>query len=980
LTGKLTPLPVVYLDEREHQQLQARNASLEQVRAQETVGALVFNQLLDVPFENAYQPTSLASVHLSEKSASAARSFDDPVFRGVYSGSFVSSVPNSYIGAGYGLAINEYTWTLPENAGTGRHLLVVGDPDQRYPEFFGGDDPKVLYLETPGDQITLKLEVTEKTNWSVRLNGEVYAEGTAPATDLQYIVFSTPILQSSSVGEFNVDLSTQYSVPGRVISERQFAGVYTQKKLTFAQSFPTFSPDQTESVEFFNTIVWSDGGALETPVWEILGEDDEVLASGTSSIINATWNPLADSGNLQEGVFIGVPVGVRIKALAYKKNEFIDWDQANSVSRDVDYEVVQNFGPPGELKIINLLLNPEIPFQSQGDSVEMTADIVAVGMEDLTDEDIKWWVELIRPDGQPATRDPIAQGVGFRVEAEWDGTIEGVPVENPGSYSFDVRAATCSSGSIAPQQVRGQQIGEQCSVAQIQVPIGIPVSIEEVTFAGNREGEKTANGPYEVYDYINRIAPNDQPHWKRDGNALVPGVMKAGEDIYAIVKFNVTDTRGDFDEILVTVRQSLPFSGGAAISYLQLGRGVWNEPQVIRLGSVSTVGRWPVTIDFKVEIETRSGATGEIVLTAPGRSSGKKLRLYTVFGPQPEETQNTSNVAGGEFIWYHPDRFEDDVPVSGPGEAGVPTRSPLDLATHWASGIEPTSANYKTAIKQLAEGLYRDGGYKDYSWTKMFDSGQSSLQFYEMLANDQIECPDVGVLLKVLSNGIGIPARTRRFEDAENLAGRLLGIKPKRLFSVYLRPIGVTENFNDNLAPDLLPPKDIAKTKFLDSANGCEPADKVIDPVTDSPIPAPGRTFTIHQWVQFAWEFHMVTDLDGTVVDGCAKVSDVGSKLVANPDYFLNQLNVNSPAVLEWSLRKKFSYFAPPALLENTKPDFGSTFSPVEESFEDLPYRTYLAKLLYGYLDSETLRATKGYNDFDFASTSIVIERVELVR
>ena len=63
------------------------------------------------------------------------------------------------------------------------------------------------------------------------------------------------------------------------------------------------------------------------------------------------------------------------------------------------------------LKIVNVKLDPDPPFQNQGDSVDLTAEVLAVGLGDLEDEDINWWVELLGPDGLPATEDPIATGI-----------------------------------------------------------------------------------------------------------------------------------------------------------------------------------------------------------------------------------------------------------------------------------------------------------------------------------------------------------------------------------------------------------------------------------------------------------------------------------------------------------------------------------------------------------------------------------------
>ena len=60
----------------------------------------------------------------------------------------------------------------------------------------------------------------------------------------------------------------------------------------------------------------------------------------------------------------------------------------------------------------------------------MTAEVLAVGFIGLTEDDVDWWVELVAPDGQ-VVGPPLATGKGFAIEASWDGTIEGVPVEDP---------------------------------------------------------------------------------------------------------------------------------------------------------------------------------------------------------------------------------------------------------------------------------------------------------------------------------------------------------------------------------------------------------------------------------------------------------------------------------------------------------------------------------------------------------------------
>ena len=128
----------------------------------------------------------------------------------------------------------------------------------------------------------------------------------------------------------------------------------------------------------------------------------------------------------------------------------------------------------GELRIINAKVVPDPPFEEPNTPVTLTAEIVTIGLDDVTEEDIDWFVELLDPSGQPVPGDPLASGHGFRVLAEWDGRIENELVTDPTSYTLRVNAETCGGPSVSPRQalVRGQTVPEgKCLVAKNDVAL-----------------------------------------------------------------------------------------------------------------------------------------------------------------------------------------------------------------------------------------------------------------------------------------------------------------------------------------------------------------------------------------------------------------------------------------------------------------------------------------------------------------------------
>ena len=164
---------------------------------------------------------------------------------------------------------------------------------------------------------------------------------------------------------------------------------------------------------------------------------------------------------------------------------------------DAFYEISSDTSSP-ELRFVNVELLPDPPFENEGDSVELTLEILAIGYGDISDEDVQWWVDLVGPDGK-TVGDPLAMGTGFEVAATWDGRVDGVAVQNPQFYSFQVRAEVCSS-EVNPQRADIRAQVTECGRIANNYGFGTPRMFVSATVLQEADSANDPLGPFQAVD------------------------------------------------------------------------------------------------------------------------------------------------------------------------------------------------------------------------------------------------------------------------------------------------------------------------------------------------------------------------------------------------------------------------------------------------------------------------------------------------
>ena len=327
-------------------------------------------------------------------------------------------------------------------------------------------------------------------NGTISLNGEVVFtfENVRSTGDSEFLPV-TPCFASKESGEARLELI------GNRGDERQ--SDFIQKGLEFRQETQDFElqPNQTASIR--NDFGWDLGAnpdSLVQPGWEveIVDPQKQVIKtfSGSGRQMSANWTPDGLSSPIrlvpmdrfsQDGE---VPVyGYRLKAKAKIGDPVFG-------AGSIFYELT-NDREEGELQFVNIKLDPDPPFQNEGDSVDLTAEVIALGLGDLTDDDIEWWVDLLTPSGE-VVGDPLATGNGFEVSATWNGQVDGVAVDDPGAYTLRIKARRVCDGGASPRRasLRAQAVG--CGlVAQATVGLAGPRMVANAMVVTNLGGTRT---------------------------------------------------------------------------------------------------------------------------------------------------------------------------------------------------------------------------------------------------------------------------------------------------------------------------------------------------------------------------------------------------------------------------------------------------------------------------------------------------------
>lgn len=409
-------------------------------------------------------------------------------------GIFLNSDGHSGIPTGPGTFSGQVTWWYGQIDGTqsdGNIGVVMTNPWRGGPSILSGGEG-IIEVVMDYTLVFTETHVTYNVTASID-DTEVFSvsglKRPLPATYQGLDLPIAPVFASPTSGTFaiemnNVDDNDWYEPNGGLT-------YWIQRGMTLEQPLQNFTLLPGDPAVFSNSFQWDFGdnrSSLQNASWDIKitapGGDPVTTLSGTGRTVSASWDTTALTGAFrlkpkgQDSPDGGTPIyayEIVMRALAY--------DDASPDHRalgatpngplleipfnDVFYEV-STAEPTTEVKIINSKLEPEPPFQNEDDTVELTADIITVGLDNLSANDIEWWVELLDPDGQPVG-DPLATGNGFNVEATWDGKVNGLDVVDPRSYTLRVSATACPSVSQQRGDIRAQQACPPVARADVEL-------------------------------------------------------------------------------------------------------------------------------------------------------------------------------------------------------------------------------------------------------------------------------------------------------------------------------------------------------------------------------------------------------------------------------------------------------------------------------------------------------------------------------
>ena len=312
----------------------------------------------------------------------------------------------------------------------------------------------------------------------------------------------------------------------------------------------------------------------------------------------------------------------------------------------------------------------------------------------------------------------------------------------------------------------------------------------------------------------------------------------------------------------------------------------------------------------------------------------------------------------GEMIWYHPDHFKDDTPIAQYNES---SRSPLDLAVHWAQSKVPNGSgpatNYREVISGIANGLYEDGGFgyiQDTNFHYYAIAGKSDFYLDDALRAQKLECVDYQVLCKIFSNYVGVPAKTLRLDYRTSLSG----FKPQ-VWTNYIKMAGANaRDLRTNVDAQWNAPKslNVKARDFLYQPEG-QPFGSAL-----------GVGGIRYDWSQMMFGYHQVVLLDDggaqLVWDASARTdrnANVFSTVRINSELYFNQLNLYTRQRFEDKHVTAFGLFPSSSVYDGSRSNYFST-SPLDDVPIGDNLTTFLAKAFY-LANSPTDRESSGFNE-----------------
>ncbi len=327
--------------------------------------------------------------------------------------------------------------------------------------------------------------------------------------------------------------------------------------------------------------------------------------------------------------------------------------------------------------------------------------------------------------------------------------------------------------------------------------------------------------------------------------------------------------------------------------------------------------------------------------------------LYTVL--QPPVTLH-GEPAHAALPWYNSDSFDlIDVQVA-------PTkRSPLDMATSWASG----ATNGRQAMEALTRAFYERSGY-DYqgdtgtnTFIPSWPSSRNRWRFSEVLDNHKrVECSDASNFVRAMAATLGLSSVGLRIEPVGSDA----------LWTSYIQAIGPFESA-------MYAPPEFVRSVETDYS----PEDPIF-------LTGPDE----HGFVQIRWNMHETLEWEGCVFDPTLRLDSGPATTIPQKNlnpifYYLNQRNLPESDWLRFvrtfdivfgRQHRPRPLTGPNGFFAQTSPDYAQSFLARAEPVLGVTREQYRRRLLY-LSDDSALRNRLGYGSsnvsFDVVQDLVLI-------